>query len=60
MMLKKSRNRLVGSTEYYRWTVQIPPDVVEVLGWKAGDALTPKIVRGTLRIQRVNSKKRMG
>ncbi len=42
MRLQKQRTREVKGKEYFRWTVVIPPNEVESLGWKEGTELTSK------------------
>lgn len=42
MRLQKQKTREVKGKEYFRWTVVIPPDEVEELGWKEGSELEPK------------------
>lgn len=39
MRLQKQKTREVNGKEYFRWTVVIPPDEVEKLGWEEGDEL---------------------
>lgn len=41
MRLQKQKTREVNGKEYFRWTVVIPPDEVEKLGWEEGDELRP-------------------
>lgn len=45
MRLQKQKTREVKGKEYFRWTVVIPPDEVEELGWEEGEELT-SIPRG--------------
>lgn len=42
MKLQKQKTREVKGKEYHRWTVVIPPDEIEKLGWKEGEELQPK------------------
>ena len=42
MRLQKQKTREVKGKEYFRWSVVIPPDEVERLGWKEGQELKPK------------------
>lgn len=42
MRLQKQRTREVKGKEYFRWTVVIPPNEIEELGWKEGQELAPK------------------
>lgn len=36
LKLQKQSSRKVGTVEYPKWVVVIPPDKVEELGWKEG------------------------
>jgi hypothetical protein len=42
MRLQKHGSRTVKGKEYFKWTVVIPPEEVEGLGWKEGEELEPK------------------
>lgn len=42
MKLQKQRTREVKGKEYFRWTVVIPSEEIESLGWKEGEELEPK------------------
>ena len=42
MRLQKQKTREVKGKDYYRWTVVIPPDEIEGLGWNEGLELEPK------------------
>jgi hypothetical protein len=48
MKLQKALNRTVGTTEYFKWYVSIPPDVVARLGWQRGKQISYDIVKGRL------------
>ncbi len=41
MRLQKQKTREVKGKEYFRWSVVIPPEEVQELGWKEGDELEP-------------------
>ena len=41
MRLQKQKTREVKGKEYFRWSVVIPPDEIEELGWKEGEELVP-------------------
>ncbi len=42
MRLQKQKTREVKGKEYFRWSVVIPPDEVEGLGWQEGEELKPR------------------
>lgn len=42
MRLQKNKTREVKGKEYFKWSVVIPPEEVESLGWKEGEELKPK------------------
>jgi hypothetical protein len=42
MRLQKQKTREVKGKEYFRWSVVIPTNEVEELGWKEGQELKPK------------------
>jgi hypothetical protein len=52
MKLKKTKSRTYEGKDYFRWTIQIPPTEVEILGWQAGEELVCRAFRGTLQIRR--------
>ena len=52
MRLQKQKTREVKGKEYFRWTVVIPPDEVEKLGWKEGLELQPEVKKDDLVIRR--------
>lgn len=56
MKLQKQRTREVKGKEYFRWTVVIPPNEVESLGWKEGEELTPRREGKKLLIEQSNAK----
>ena len=43
MKLQKQLSRKVGSTEYSKFVVTIPPKEIEKLGWKEGDEINLKV-----------------
>ena len=51
MRLQKQKTREVKGKEYFRWSVVIPPDEVEGLGWKEGDELEPSREGDSLTIK---------
>lgn len=52
MRLQKQKTREVKGKEYFRWTVVIPPDEVEELGWQQGDELATRKHDGKLTIEK--------
>ena len=48
MRLQKRFNRKVGSKEYSKWIVNLPPEEVEQLGWKEGIELEASIKDGKI------------
>jgi bifunctional DNA-binding transcriptional regulator/antitoxin component of YhaV-PrlF toxin-antitoxin module len=52
MRLQKQLSRKVGSKEYAKWVVVIPPEEVEKAGLKEGDELELEIQKKILRIKR--------
>jgi len=43
MKLQKQLSRKVGATEYPKWVVTIPPEVVKESGWKEGTELQAEL-----------------
>lgn len=39
MKVQKRLNRKVGSKEYAKWEIDIPPSVIKEVGWKDGTEL---------------------
>ncbi len=39
MKVQKRLNRKVGNKEYAKWEVDIPPSIIEEVGWKDGTEL---------------------
>ncbi len=56
MKLQKRFNRKVGSKEYSKWVIIIPPEDVEKLRWKDGEELSGEILRDGLVIRAHKSK----
>ena len=52
MRLQKNKTRKVKGKEYFKWSVVIPPEEVEGLGWKEGEELKPKREGKKLVIER--------
>lgn len=57
MKLQKQLSRKVGSKEYPKWVITIPPKQIKALGWKEGEYLESEINNQELIIQRENIKK---
>jgi hypothetical protein len=55
MRLQKQKTREVKGKEYFRWTVVIPPDEVEKLGWEEGSELEPETRKDSLIIKKKGS-----
>lgn len=43
MKLQKQLSRKVGTKEYPKWVVTIPPNDIENMGWDEGDELEVQI-----------------
>lgn len=43
MRLQKRLSRRIGSKEYVKWVITIPPEIIENLGWKEGQELKVEI-----------------
>jgi hypothetical protein len=43
MQLQKQKSREYNNMEYFKHWIVIPNDIVEKLGWKAGDELKPNV-----------------
>ena len=52
MRLQKQKTREVKGKEYFRWSVVIPPEEVEQLGWKEGLELEPEVKKDGLVIKK--------
>lgn len=52
MILQKQISRKVGSTEYAKYVIVIKQELVEGLGWKAGDGLEAQAKGKELLISR--------
>lgn len=54
MRLQKQLSRKVGSKEYPKWVITIPPKQIGALGWSEGEFLESKINGKELLIKREN------
>ena len=54
--MQKQQTRVVNGKKYFRWTVVIPPERVEELGWNEGIELESKTKRGRLILRRPKPK----
>jgi hypothetical protein len=52
MKLKKTKSRTYKGKDYFRWTIQIPPDEISRLGWSQGEELMIDTRTGELRVRR--------
>jgi len=55
--LQKHFSRKVGSKEYSKWVIIIPPKHIEELGWKEGEYLQSEVNNQQLIIQREDIQK---
>lgn len=52
MRLQKRFSRRIGKTEYIKWVLNIPPAVIEALGWKQKEELESEVKGDLLIIKR--------
>lgn len=52
MQLQKQLSRRIGNTEYAKYVIVIPPNLVKELKWKDGDTLDIKVKGDQLLIQK--------
>ncbi|MFH0954817.1 MAG: AbrB/MazE/SpoVT family DNA-binding domain-containing protein [Candidatus Micrarchaeota archaeon] len=57
MKLQKQLSRKIGSTEYSKWVVTIPPTTIKEIGWKDGQELTVKVKDGKIILENSSEKK---
>lgn len=57
MKLQKQLSRRVGSKEYPKWVITIPPKQIEALGWKEGEYLESEVNSQELTVRRENPQK---
>ncbi len=48
MRLQKLRHSRYKGTEYYKFVVNIPNEVIEKLGWVEGEEISPEVKGRTL------------
>jgi len=53
MKLQKQLSRKVGSIEYAKWVVVIPPETIKELDWKEGQELETEIKDKKLTIKKI-------
>jgi antitoxin component of MazEF toxin-antitoxin module len=52
MKLQKQLSRKVGNTEYVKWVLVIPPNMIEELKWKEGQELEAEIKENNLVLKK--------
>ena len=52
MRLQKQLSRKVGSTEYAKWVIVIPPETIKELEWKEGQELEEEVKDNKLSIKK--------
>ena len=57
MKLQKQLSRKVGSKEYPKWVVIVPPKKIEALGWGEGECLESEVRGQELIVRRENPQK---
>jgi bifunctional DNA-binding transcriptional regulator/antitoxin component of YhaV-PrlF toxin-antitoxin module len=57
LKLQKQLSRKVGTKEYPKWVITIPPKQVESLGWKEGESLDSEVNTQGLIIRKEDEKK---
>ena len=57
MRLQKQLSRKVGSKEYPKWVITIPPKQIETLGWSEGEFLESEINGKELLIRSENPRR---
>jgi len=58
MRLQKQLSRKVGTKEYPKWVITIPPKQIKTLGWTEGEFLESEINDQELVIQKEDMSKR--
>jgi len=56
MRLQKQKTRTVNGKKYFRWTVVIPPNRIDELGWNEGTELESKTKKGRLVLRLAKAK----
>ncbi len=52
MKLQKQLSRKVGTVEYAKWVLVIPPNIIEELKWKEGQELEVEIKENRLVVKK--------
>jgi bifunctional DNA-binding transcriptional regulator/antitoxin component of YhaV-PrlF toxin-antitoxin module len=50
MKLQKQLSRKVGSKEYSKYVITLPPDEIKKLGWKTGEDLELELTKDGIKI----------
>lgn len=48
MILQKQLSRRIGKTEYAKYVIVVPPNIVQELKWKDGDELVMEVKKDGL------------
>ena len=51
MKLQKVKHSQYKGTEYYKFVVNLPSEVIEKLGWAEGEELSPEVKGRTLTLR---------
>jgi hypothetical protein len=51
MRLQKLKHSKYKGTEYYKFVVNIPNDIIEKLGWVEGEEVSPEVRGRTLTLR---------
>jgi antitoxin component of MazEF toxin-antitoxin module len=54
MKLQRQLSRIVGSTQYAKWVVTLPPSQIVELGWREGDELDTKVKGKAMVVRKAN------
>jgi hypothetical protein len=57
MKLQRQVSRIVGSTQYAKWVVTLPPSQILELGWQEGDELDTKVKGKAMIVKKTNKLK---
>lgn len=55
MKLQRQVSRVVGTTQYVKWVVTLPPRQITELGWQEGDELETKVSGKMLTVKKSNN-----
>ncbi len=50
MILQKQLSRRIGNTEYAKYVIVVPPDIVKEMKWKDGDELVMEVKKDSLSV----------